>query len=95
MIQRLLPQGAMPELTDPSGKVVIAEVPLTPEWIGHPLVEVERQTGSRVAYLTRLGEGILPGPDTVIQHGDLVHLAVQREHLDRVERICDQPPPAN
>lgn len=95
MIQRLLPQGAMPELTDPSGRIVIAEVPLTPEWIGRPLVEVERHTGARVAYLTRLGEGILPGADTVVQHGDLVHLAVQREHLGRVERICDQPPPAN
>lgn len=95
MIQRLLPQGAMPELTDPSGRIVIAEVPLAPEWIGRPLVEVERHTGGRVAYLTRLGEGILPGADTVVQHGDLVHLAVQREHLDRVERICDQPPPAN
>jgi trk system potassium uptake protein TrkA len=95
MIQRLLPQGAMPELTDPSGRIVIAEVPLAAEWIGRPLAEVERHTGSRVAYLTRLGEGILPGADTVVQHGDLVHLAVQREHLDRVERLCDQPPPAN
>ncbi len=92
MIQRLLPQGAMPELTDPSGTIVIAEVPLAAEWIGHPLTEVERLTGSRVAYITRLGEGMLPEAGTVVQAGDLVHLAVRRPELARVERICDQPP---
>jgi trk system potassium uptake protein TrkA len=82
----------VPELTDPSGKIVIAEVPLAEEWVGLPLVDVERLTGSRVAYLTRLGEGTLPEPETVVQAGDLVHLAVRREEMARVERICDQPP---
>lgn len=92
MIQRLLPQGAMPELTDPSGKIVIAEVPLATEWIGLSFADVERLTGSRVAYLTRLGEGMLSSPEMVVQAGDLVHLAVRREELARVERIGDQPP---
>ncbi|MDN5798045.1 MAG: TrkA family potassium uptake protein [Intrasporangium sp.] len=94
VIQRLLPQGAMPELTDPSGKIVIAEVPLVAEWIGRPLTEVEALTGTRVAYLTRLGEGMLAESDSVVQSGDLVHLAVRRDELARVERICDQPPVA-
>jgi trk system potassium uptake protein TrkA len=92
MIQRLLPQGAMPELTDPSGKIVIAEVPLAPAWIGRPLSAVEEQTGGRVAYVTRLGEGAIPMPGMVVQQGDLVHLSVRRDELARVERICDQPP---
>ncbi|MDN5790525.1 MAG: TrkA family potassium uptake protein [Micrococcales bacterium] len=92
MIQRLLPQGAVPELTDPSGTIVIAEVPMAEDWIGRPLATLEHQTGTRVAYLTRLGEGVLPHPDMVVQHGDLVHLAVLRDQLPRVERLCDQPP---
>ncbi|MDV3223154.1 TrkA family potassium uptake protein [Intrasporangium sp.] len=92
IIQRLLPSGAMPELTDPSGRVVIAEVPLAQEWVGHPLAEVEERTGARVAYVTRLGQGELARPDMVVQHGDLVHLALLREDLPRVERLCDQPP---
>ena len=92
MIQRLLPQGAVPELTDPSGKLVIAEVPMAQGWIGKPLLLVEEQTGARVAYLTRLGEGVIPHEDTVIQQGDLVHLVVSRDDLARVERLCDQPP---
>jgi trk system potassium uptake protein TrkA len=92
MIQRLLPQGAMPELTDPSGKVVIAEVPLAEPWIGQPLTLLEEQTGARVAYVTRLGEGVLPRTDMVVQEGDLVHLAVLRDELPRVERLADAAP---
>ncbi len=95
VIQRLLPQGAVPELTDPSGKIVIAEVPLAEPWIGRRLTDVEEQTGARIAYVTRLGEGTLPRPDMMIQQGDLVHLAVVREDLARVERLCDQPPAAH
>jgi trk system potassium uptake protein TrkA len=92
MIQRLLPQGAMPELTDPSGKVVIAEVPYAESWIGHPLTLLEEQTGGRVSYVTRLGEGMLPRPEMVIQEGDLVHMAVLRDQLPRVERVADSAP---
>jgi trk system potassium uptake protein TrkA len=92
MIQRLLPQGAVPEFTDPSGKIVIGEVPMAQAWVGRPLPVVEEQTGARVAYVTRLGEGILPRHDMVIQQGDLVHFVVPRDELARVERLCDQPP---
>src|SRR6476469_3793760 len=95
MIQRLLPQGAVPELTDPSGKIVIAEVPMAEPWIGRRLTDVEEQTGARVAYVTRLGEGSLPRADMMIQQGDLVHLAVPRDDLARVERLCDQAPAAH
>ena len=95
MIQRLLPQGAVPELTDPSGKIVIAEVPLAEGWVGRHLTDLEEQTGARVAYVTRLGEGTLPRPDMVVQQGDLVHLTVPRDDLARVERLCDQAPAAH
>ena len=95
MIQRLLPQGAVPELTDPSGRIVIAEVPLAEPWIGRRMTDIEDQTGARIAYVTRLGEGSLPRADMMIQQGDLVHLAVVREDLARVERLCDQPPAAH
>jgi trk/ktr system potassium uptake protein len=94
MLRRLLPQGHVPEFTDPSGKVVMAEVPAAASWIGRRLTQVEDVTGARVAYLTRLGEGQLPMPDSVFQEGDLLHLAVAREALATVERILDSPPPA-
>ena len=47
MLRRLLPQGHVPELTDPRGKVVIAEVPVSPGWVGRRLTEIEDATGGR------------------------------------------------
>jgi trk system potassium uptake protein TrkA len=95
MVRRLLPQGHVPEFTDPSGKVVIAEMPISDAWIGRRISEIEGATGGRTAYLTRLGDGLLPGPDTVYQEGDLLHLALLREDLATAERVLDAAPPAH
>ncbi|PKW25547.1 trk system potassium uptake protein TrkA [Phycicoccus duodecadis] len=92
MLRRLLPQGHVPEFTDPSGRVVIAEMPIAPSWIGRRVAEIEAATGGRLAYLTRLGDGLLPGEDTVYQEGDLLHLALRREDLSAAERVLDAPP---
>ena len=54
---------------------------------------IEEATGARIAYITRLGEGILPRPDTVHQEGDLVHLVIPRDRVPDVERILDGQPP--
>ncbi len=95
MLRRLLPQGHVPEFTDPSGRVVIAEMPVAAQWIGRRVSEIEHATGGRLAYLTRLGDGFLPGPDTVYQEGDLLHLALLRDDLAAAERVLDAPPPAH
>jgi trk system potassium uptake protein len=94
MLRRLLPQGSVPEHTDPSGRVVVAEVPVHVSWIGRPLTQIEDVAGARVAYLTRLGEGVVPEKDTVYQDGDLVHLVTATSSLATVEYRLDQPPPA-
>ena len=95
MLRRLLPQGSVPEHTDPSGRIVLAEVPLHHSWIGRPLTEIEDVAGARVAFLTRLGEGVLPHKDTVYQDGDLVHLVTATSSLATVEYKLDQPPPVH
>jgi trk system potassium uptake protein TrkA len=92
MLRRLLPQGHVPELVDPSGNVVIAEVTVHPDWVGRRLTELEAATGARAAYLTRLGSGMLPGAETVFQEGDLLHLATLADELPVVERTLDAPP---
>ena len=92
MIRRLLPQGHVPELVDPSGKVVIAEVTVNPAWVGHRISALEEATGARTAYLTRLGSGILVERDTVFQEGDLLHVATLVTDLPSVERTLDAPP---
>jgi trk system potassium uptake protein TrkA len=92
MLRRLLPQGHVPEFTDPSGKVVLAEVPVNPAWVGHRVTDLEDAAGGRVAFLTRLGAGMLPGPDTVYQEGDLLHVTTMIDNLAVVERILDTAP---
>lgn len=93
VIRRLLPQGHAPELTDASGSIVIAEVQADPSWIGRRLSEIESVTSSRVAYLTRLGEGTVPGVDTVYQDGDLLHLTIARTRVGEVERLLGRAAP--
>ena len=94
MLRRLLPQGHVPEHVDPSGRIIIAEMPVDPGWIGHRIRDIEAATSGRLAYLTRLGEGLLPERDTVYQEGDLLHLALRRDDLATAERILDAPPVA-
>ena len=93
MIQRLLPEGAVPAYTDPSGQVVVAEVPVVTQWVGRRVTEVERLSETRIAFLTRLGEGLVPGVDTVLQDGDLVHVVAERADVARIERALATPPP--
>jgi trk system potassium uptake protein TrkA len=94
VIRRLLPEGAATEWRDPSGAVVLAEIPFAPSWIGHRVTAAERASGSRVAMLTRLGEGMLPGPDTVLQEGDLLHAVMPTGEIDRVTAAFAAGPPA-
>ena len=61
MLRRLLPSGAEPLWSDPSGGVQLAEVHTSPAWIGHKISRLQDETGVRVAFLTRLGEAIIPG----------------------------------
>lgn len=92
VMRRLLPQGQASEMTDASGRVVLAEMPVDPAWIGRPLRDIEAAADVRVAYLTRLGEGMVPGPSTVYQDGDLVHMMMRRDRTHEVERLLDSPP---
>ena len=85
IIRRLLPEGSEPEWRDPTGTVRLAEIHIDPRWVGHRVAELERMTGARVAFLTRLGEGVLPEPQTVIQDGDLVHVIMREGTIDKVE----------
>lgn len=92
MIRRLLPHGAEPEWRDPTGTVRLAEVPVDTAWVGHRIRRLEEASGARVAFLTRLGEGLLPGADTVLQDGDLVHVVMRDEDADAVEDVFRHRP---
>ena len=84
VIRRLLPEGSQTAWRDPSGQVVLAEVAYSPAWVGHRISRLEDESGTRVALLTRLGEGMLPHADSVLQEGDLLHLCLRADRLEQV-----------
>ncbi|CAB4874866.1 unannotated protein [freshwater metagenome] len=63
-------------------------------WYGYPIDEIEKHTGARVAFITRLGEGILPDSHIVLQEGDLLHVIVRDEEIAKVELILGKSPEA-
>ncbi|MFP5335985.1 MAG: potassium channel family protein [Actinomycetes bacterium] len=92
MLRRLLPRGAALEFRDASGSVALAEVSVHRDWVGRPLTDLEHASGGRVAFLTRLGDGLVPTPGTVFQEGDLVHVVMQTGDAPRIERVLGKPP---
>jgi trk/ktr system potassium uptake protein len=92
MARRLLPSGAISEFRDASGAVVLAEVQVHGAWVGSRMSALENASGARVAFLTRLGEGIVPSADTVYQEGDLVHVVMRHDQAASVEQSLAGPP---
>ena len=46
--------------------------------------ELEEAAQTRVAFISRLGEVMLPGPGTVLQEGDVVHVIAVERDLERI-----------
>lgn len=92
MLRRLLPQDLNEEWRDPSGTVVLAQCSLHPDWIGTRIRTIGERTGTRIAFLTRYGEGLLPEPDTVLQEGDLLHVIVRVDGRQQVSDLLSVPP---
>src|SRR4051812_20720171 len=74
MIRRLLPQGVSSLWRDPTGEVVLVEVQIDGHWIGEKVSTLEETAGTRVAFVNRMGEALVPTGHTVIQDGDVIHV---------------------
>jgi trk system potassium uptake protein TrkA len=92
MLRRLLPSGAEPLWRDPSGRVQLAEVHTSSKWVGHRVSRLQEEAGVRVAFLTRVGEAMLPTSETVLQEGDLVHVMMRADQVDQVEGVFSRGP---
>jgi trk system potassium uptake protein TrkA len=46
---------------------------------------LEEATRARVAFITRLGEAMLPGPGMVLQEGDVLHVIVAHDDLEDLQ----------
>lgn len=92
MLRRLLPAGAAALFRDPSGRVVLAEVPVDVGWVGRSIADLQGAARFRVAFLTRLGEAMVPTDQTIFQEGDLLHASVAEDDLPQVEAALATPP---
>jgi len=95
VLRRMLPEKVLTEWRDPSGHVVLGEVPVHPDWIGRRMTDLSREAGARVGFITRLGEGMVPHVDTVMQEGDLVHVLMRDEDREHISRVFGSPPGAS
>ncbi len=92
VLRRILPAGAEPDFRDPSGTIRVDHVPMPEVWVGHRTIDFQAQTRCRIAWIDRLGEGMLPNRDSVIQEGDLVHLVMREENAARAYAIIKSGP---
>jgi trk system potassium uptake protein len=87
MLRKLLPEGAQSLWRDPTGAVVLAEVAYADSWLGQKVCDLENAAQVRVAYISRLGEAIIPSPNLVLQEGDVVHVVAEDSSLDRIAAV--------
>lgn len=92
VVRRLLPDQPVTEWTDATGEVVLLERSLAPAWIGKALDALEVPDVSRLVSVTRGGAARLARPGLIGQDGDVIHLAVRKDRLDRVRRELGERP---
>ena len=92
ILRKLLPEGAEPLWRDPTGKIVLAEVAFSGRWLGEKIKAIELATNTRIAFIDRLGEALIPSPATVLQEGDVVHVIAHEDELDRITDLFSVGP---
>jgi len=95
MLRRLLPDGAEALWRDPTGAVVLADVAYDSRWVGRRVSHLEEVTHTRVAFLGRLGEAVVPDRNTLIQEGDVIHVIAREDDMTRIgdafaDRVDDE-----
>ena len=91
MLRKLLPEGAQPLWRDPTGSIVLAEVAYDDHWLGEKVTALEESARIRIAFISMLGEAVVPGPGTVLQEGDVLHVVAEDRDLERIAAAFAKP----
>jgi trk system potassium uptake protein TrkA len=86
-LRRILPDLPGVAWIDPSAKVALLERALPDAWAGRPLAELEEAGKARIAGLTRLGVGSVPGPTVIGQQGDVLWVAVAGDAMEAFDAV--------
>jgi trk system potassium uptake protein TrkA len=95
VLRRLLPVGAEPDFRDPSGTIRVDAVTVNERWTGQRTIVFQEQSGSRIAWIDRLGEGTLPTRESVLQENDILHLVMREDNAERVLEVFARGPEAD
>ena len=92
VLRRLLPVESEPTWRDASGEVRLDQILAPDPWIGREVSVLEHQAEARVAFVTRLGAGLIPTPDTVIQEGDFLSVFMREDHAEKTHAALERGP---
>ncbi len=92
ILRCLVPEGSRSEWRDATGMVRLCEMYAHNDWYGRPVLLIDQLTPCRVAFITRLGEGLIPDEHTVLQQGDLIHVMVSDDGLEETVEILANTP---
>jgi trk system potassium uptake protein TrkA len=91
VLRRILPEQSAVEWVDPSASVCLLERMLPAAWASHTVSELEAAGAVRVVALSRLGVAELPRPESVLQDGDALWLAVADDQLASLDALLAAP----
>ncbi|MET3960238.1 putative transporter YbjL [Marmoricola sp. OAE513] len=57
-------------------------------------MKFQEQSKCRIAWIDRLGEGMLPTRESVIQEGDLLHVVLREENATHAYAVIESGPEA-
>jgi trk system potassium uptake protein len=91
MLRRLLPEGVATLWRDPTGSVVLAELTCCEDWLSEKVSTLEQASNARIAFIQRLGQALIPGPNTVLQQGDVLHVIAKESDLSHIAEVFAKP----
>jgi len=91
MLRRLLPEGVATLWRDPTGSVVLAELTCCEDWLSEKVSTLEQAANARIAFIQRLGQTLIPTPNTVLQQGDVLHVIAKEAELSNIAEVFAKP----
>lgn len=94
-LRTLLDDSSALAWRDPSGTVAVVAVDLHEDWAGRRVSELEQTLGARVAFIVRVGNGVLPDRHTAVQAQDQVFIAAVSGTVAEAKVLATQAPPTD
>ncbi len=91
VLRHLIPLGPHYEYSDGAAGISLLTVDVEESWYGRSIADIEAATSARVAYISRLGEGLLPQAETILQDGDVLHMISYTQAANSAQYVLIHP----